>query len=65
MHEKEQLVKTYLAEATAAGSLARWVTASDRDPIESALQSALDDLFAQIETDGSLYAPDRAGASIP
>lgn len=56
MSEANQVVKTYLAEGSAAGSLARWVTASDRDPIESALQLALDDLFSQIETDHSLYA---------
>jgi len=52
------LVKAYLAKATAAGSLARWVSASDNDPTNSALQLALDELFAQIEEDGSLYAPD-------
>jgi hypothetical protein len=56
MSEADRLVKTYRAEHTAAGSLTRWVTASDRDPIESALQMALDDLFAQIEADHSLYA---------
>ena len=65
LHEQEHLVKSYLAEATAAGSLARWVTASDRDPIESALQSALDDLFNQIEADSSLHNADGAGASTP
>jgi hypothetical protein len=41
----------------AAGSSVRWVTASDRDPIEAALQSALDDLLTQIESDRSLYLP--------
>jgi hypothetical protein len=56
MSDADRLVNTYLAEGSAAGSLARWVTASDRDPIESALQLALDDLFAQIEADRSLYA---------
>ncbi|MDH4097446.1 MAG: hypothetical protein OEU87_03940 [Nitrospira sp.] len=55
LSEGDRPIKAYLAEHTAAGSLARWVTASDRDPIESALQSALDELFAQIETDRSLY----------
>ena len=63
MHEQEHLVKTYLAEATVAGSLARWVTASDRDPIESALQAALDDLFNQIEADNSLHNATREEAS--
>lgn len=56
MSEGERPVKSYRAERTAAGSVVRWVTASDRDPIESALQLALDDLFAQIEADRSLYA---------
>lgn len=54
MSEADRLVKTYLAKGSAAGSVARWVTASDREPIESALQQALDDLFAQIEGDYSL-----------
>jgi len=61
MSEAGHLVKTYLAKATAAGSMARWVSASDSDPTNSALQLALDELFAQIEEDGSLYAPDGAG----
>lgn len=56
MSEADRLIKSYRAEHTAVGSLVRWVTASDRDPIESALQQALDDLFAQIEADRSLYA---------
>lgn len=64
MSDADRLVKTYLAEGSAAGSLARWVTASDRDPIESALQRALDDVFAQIEADRTLYA-DRVGTPIP
>ena len=55
IYEGNRLVKTYLAEHTAAGSAARWVTASDRDPIESALQLALDDMFSRIEADRSLY----------
>jgi hypothetical protein len=55
IREGDRLVKAYLAEHTAAGSLARWVTASDRNPIESALQLALDDVFSRIETDRSLY----------
>jgi hypothetical protein len=59
MSEGDRLVKTYRAEHTAAGSRVRWVTASDRDPIESALQLALDELFAQIETDRSLYVYGR------
>ncbi|MBH0177517.1 MAG: hypothetical protein HP491_06545 [Nitrospira sp.] len=55
MHEGDRLIKTYLAEHTAAGSVARWVTASDRDPIESALQLALDDVCSRIEADRPLY----------
>jgi hypothetical protein len=55
IYEGDRLVKTYLAEHMAAGSTARWVTASDRDPIESALQLALDDVFSRIEADRSLY----------
>ena len=56
MRETTQPIKTYLTEHEAEGSLVRWVTASDRDPIEAALQRALDDVFTQIEADRSLYA---------
>jgi hypothetical protein len=62
--EADRLIKTYLAEGSAPGSVARWVTDSDRDPIESALQLALDDLFAKIEADHSLYA-DEAETLVP
>ncbi len=55
MSETAQLIKAYLVEHVVAGSSVRWVTASDRDPIEAALQLALDDLLTQIETDRSLY----------
>lgn len=55
MSETTQLIKAYLVEHVAAGSSVRWVTASDRDPIEAALQLALDDLLTQIETDRALY----------
>jgi hypothetical protein len=51
----DQPVKEYVAERTAAGSMVRWVAASDRDPIEAALQLALDDLFGWIEADRALY----------
>lgn len=47
--------KSYDVERTAAGSSVRWVTASDRDPIEAALQLALEDLLTNIESDRSLY----------
>ncbi|ALA60207.1 hypothetical protein NITMOv2_3817 [Nitrospira moscoviensis] len=49
-------IKTYRAEHEAEGSSVRWVTASDRDPIQAALQQALDDAFGQIEADHALYA---------
>lgn len=55
MSETAHLIKTYLVEHDVAGSTVRWVTASDRDPIEAALQLALDDLLTQIEADRSLY----------
>lgn len=48
-------VKSYEAERAATGSSVRWVTASDRDPIEAALQSSLEDLLTAIESDQSLY----------
>ncbi len=56
MSQEEQPVKLYLSEQTVAGSRVRWVTASDRDPIEAALQLTLEDLFSQIEGDWALYA---------
>jgi hypothetical protein len=55
IREPSNPIKTYLVEHEVAGSFVRWVTASDRDPIEAALQLALDDLFTQIETDRLLY----------
>lgn len=55
MREGDRVVKTYVADGLAQGSLARWVTASDRIPIESALRLALDDLFSRIEADRSVY----------
>ena len=57
MREPAHPIKTYRAEHEEAGSFVRWVTASDRDPIEAALQHALDDVFTQIETDRALYVP--------
>lgn len=53
--QTDQPLKTYDVEHTAAGSMVRWVAASDRDPIEAALQLALDDLFGRIEADQALY----------
>lgn len=58
MKESAQLVKSYVAEQDVAGSMVRWVTASDRDPIESALQLALEELMTQIEADNRLYIGD-------
>ncbi|MCP9440487.1 MAG: hypothetical protein NNA20_12645 [Nitrospira sp.] len=55
MREGDRVVKTYVADGLAKGSFARWVTASDRIPIESALRLALDDLFSRIEADRSVY----------
>ncbi|MFN3681507.1 MAG: hypothetical protein ACK4VP_05625, partial [Nitrospira sp.] len=55
MRDENRVLKTYTAEGSTKGSFARWVTASDRIPIESALQQALDILFTQIETDRPLY----------
>lgn len=49
-------IKTYDTEGTADGSRVRWVTDSDRAPIEAALQAALDKLLASIEADRALYA---------
>ncbi|HJT22844.1 MAG TPA: hypothetical protein VJ746_20385 [Nitrospira sp.] len=48
-------VKTYVVEKETVGSAVRWVTASDRIPIQQALQAALDDLLQQIEQDAALY----------
>lgn len=48
-------VKSYVVEKEAVGSRVRWVTASDQDPIGTAVQAALDDLFMQIEEDAGLY----------
>lgn len=48
-------IKSYDIERSATGSSVRWVTASDHDPIEAALQSSLEDLLTNIESDRSLY----------
>jgi hypothetical protein len=48
-------VKSYVVQKESVGSRIRWVTASDQDPIASAVQAALDDLFTQIEEDAALY----------
>lgn len=51
---KETAVATYTVETRAAGSFARWTTASDQDPINRALQEALDELLTKIEADRRL-----------
>jgi hypothetical protein len=55
MSESAQPIKTYQVEHDAEGSSVRWVTASDREPIQAALQLGLDDLLTQIEADRSLF----------
>lgn len=57
MQEGGTLIKAYEAAHEAEGSTVRWVTASDLDPIQAALQQALNELFAQIEADSALYEP--------
>lgn len=59
--EAGRLIKNYVAEQEVEGPVIRWVTASDRIPIEAALQRALDDLFAQIEADRALYGTAKGG----
>jgi hypothetical protein len=55
MSEGVRPIKSYRAEHTAVGSSVRWVTASDSNPIEIALQAALEDLMRQVEADRSIY----------
>lgn len=52
-------VKSYVAEHEVEGSSVRWVTTSDREPIEAAFQRALDDVFTQIEADRPLFLSNR------
>lgn len=59
MREASHMIKSYHAEQTTVGSSVRWVTASDRHPIETALQLALEDLMGKIEADRSLYLGHR------
>lgn len=62
MKEAGVLIKSYESDHEAEGSTVRWVTASDQEPIQAALQQALDDLFGQIEADRALY---ERGATRP
>lgn len=55
MSEDDRLIKSYRSEQTAMGSSVRWVTASDRIPIETALRAALEELMGQVEADRRLY----------
>ena len=49
----EPPIGSYVASSQAKGSIVRWVTASDREPIQSATSQALDSLLSQIEADRS------------
>lgn len=49
-------IRSYTADGEALGSSVRWVTASDLDPIQRAVQSALDELCARIEEDRAKLA---------
>jgi hypothetical protein len=55
MSEAEQPINSYRVEHTVAGSSVRWVTDSDRVPIETALRLALEDLTGEIEKNRPLY----------
>jgi hypothetical protein len=57
----EPPVASYLSEKTATGAIVRWVTASDREPIQQAVQEALDDLAQKIEADAGLHGNKKAG----
>ena len=55
MKEGDRAIKSYSSDQVVAGSAVRWTTASDRTPINTALQQALVDLTTQIESDRLLY----------
>lgn len=55
MSEGEHAVNSYRAEHSVAGSSVRWVTDSDRIPIETALQMALENVTGKIEEDRRFY----------
>ncbi len=55
MKDADRSIHTYEADHEVEGSFARWMTASDRDPIEAALARALDDVMTQIEADRTRY----------
>lgn len=51
--QNEPPMGSYVASSQAEGSAVRWVTTSDREPIQSATIQALDSLLSQIEADRS------------
>lgn len=56
---KNTAIASYVVETQAAGSFARWTTAADRDPINRALQEALDELLTKIEADRRLVLEEK------
>ncbi|MBK9307149.1 MAG: hypothetical protein IPM58_08680 [Nitrospira sp.] len=55
MSEAERPLNSYHVEQRVAGLSVRWVTSSDRVPIETALRLALEDLTGEIEKDRPRY----------
>lgn len=55
MQEGDRKIKSYACDQVVIGSAVRWTTASDRIPINTALQQALAELTNQIESDRLLY----------
>jgi len=55
MKEGDRKIKAYSSDQVVVGSSVRWTTASDRTPINAALQQALAELTSQIESDRLLY----------
>jgi hypothetical protein len=48
-------IKSYVVVEEETGSQVRWTTSSDQDPIERAVQRALDALVTKVESDASLF----------
>lgn len=57
MKEGDRIIKAYAIEQVVVGSSVRWTTASDRIPINTALQQALGELTSEIGSDQLLYLP--------
>ncbi len=55
MKEGDRMIKSYAIDQVVVGSSVRWTTASDRLPINTALQQALEELTNKIESDRLLY----------